>query len=85
MPGRKHSSLITLSDFEKAKMMDEIKDFYLGERNEEIGIIQQQQIMDLFLEQLAPIAYNKGLDDAMRWYKKQQENMESDFYMLYKE
>lgn len=26
-------------------------------------------MLDLFLELLAPIAYNKGLDDAMSWYK----------------
>lgn len=84
MQSRKSSSFITLSDVEKTKMMDEIKAFYLDERDEEIGIIQQQQILDLFLEYLAPIAYNKGLDDAMLWYKRQQENMESDFYLLYK-
>lgn len=84
MQSRKSGSFITLSDVEKTKMLDEIKAFYLDERDEEIGIIQQQQILDLFLEYLAPIAYNKGLDDAMLWYKRQQENMESDFYLLYK-
>lgn len=84
MQRRKTGPLITLSENEKTQMMDEIKAFYLDERDEEIGIIQQQQILDLFLELLAPIAYNKGLDDAMSWYKRQQENIESDFYLLYK-
>lgn len=88
MRERKRSSLnqfISLSEEEKKRIMEEIRAFYLDERDEEIGIIEQQQILDLFLEFLAPAAYNKGLDDAMQWYKKQQENMESDFYMLYKE
>lgn len=79
------NQLIRLSNDEKKRMMEEIKAFYLDERDEEIGIIEQQQILELFLEYLAPAVYNKGLDDAMSWYKKQQENLESDFYMLYKE
>lgn len=57
------NQFISLSDNERTKIMDEIKAFYLNERDEEIGIIEQQQIMDLFLEYLAPVAYNKGLDD----------------------
>lgn len=82
---RSLNQFIPLSDNERTKIMDEIKAFYLDERDEEIGIIEQQQIMDLFLEYLAPVAYNKGLDDALTWYKKQQENLESDFYLLYRE
>lgn len=79
------NQFIQLSDQEKKNLAEEIKAFYLSEREEEIGIIQQQQIVDLFLEHLAPIAYNKGLDDALKWYKRQQDNLESDFYLLYKE
>ena len=76
---------LNLSDEEKKKIQDEITAYYLDVRGEEIGIIENQQIMDLFLEELAPIIYNKALDDAGGWYKKQQENLESDYYALYKD
>lgn len=85
MERRNLNQIIKLSGEEKRKMMDEIKAFYLDERGEEIGIIEQQQIIDLFLDYLAPIAYNKGLDDALKWYRKQQESLEADYYMLYRE
>ena len=49
------------------------------------GIIKQQRIMELFMEQLAPMIYNKALDDAMMWYKRMQDNLEADYYALYKE
>lgn len=42
---------------------------------DEIGMIEQHQIFDLFMEQLALVLYNKALDDAQRWYKTQQDNL----------
>ena len=65
--------------------MDEIAYFFQSEFEKEIGILKQTQILDLFVEQLAPVVYNKALEDAMRWYKRQQDNMEADYYSLYKE
>lgn len=79
------NTVIQLSDEQKKQITDEIKAFYLDVRGDEIGIIEQQQILDLFVEQLAPIVYNKALDDAQRWYRNQQNNMEADYYLLYKE
>lgn len=79
------NTVIQLSDEQKKQIADEIKAFYLDVRGDEIGIIEQQQILDLFVEQLAPIVYNKALDDAQRWYRNQQNNMEADYYLLYKE
>ena len=64
------NQFIRLSEDERKRIMEEIKAFYLEERDEEIGIIEQQQILELFMEYLAPIAYNKGLDDALQWYRK---------------
>lgn len=78
-------TVIQLSDEQKKAIMEEIAAFYLDERDEEIGMIEQSQLLDLFLEQLAPIVYNKALDDAIGWYKRQQENIESDYYLLYKD
>jgi len=31
------------------------------------------------------LVYNRALDDARKWYREQQDNMDSDFFMLYKE
>lgn len=76
---------VNLTDEQKKAIMDQIHNFFLEEYDEDLGIIKQQRIFDLFAEELAPIVYNKALDDAMLWYKRQQENLEADFYSLYKE
>lgn len=81
---RERLSKISLTDQEKKWISDEIKAFYLDERGEDIGIIEQQQLMDLFVEKLGPVIYDKGLDDAIKWYRRQMENLESDYYLLYK-
>lgn len=75
---------IKLSDGEKEKLNSEIKAFYLDVRGEEIGLIEQMQLLDLFEEKMAPVIYNRALDDAKRWFVQRMDNMDGDFYELYK-
>ena len=84
MKRRDSLSQIKLSDVQKEKLKDEIKAFYLDQRGEEIGMIEQIQLLELFEEKMAPIIYNKALDDAKRWYAQTMENLDSDYYALYK-
>ena len=84
MKSRKMIPQIKLSDAQKKKLNDEIKAFYLDVRGEEIGIIEQMQLLELFVQQMAPIIYNKALDDAKQWFSQMMENVDSDFYSLYK-
>ena len=76
MRKRQPLSQIKLSDAQKEK---------LDVRGEEIGMIEQMQILELFEQNMAPIIYNKALDDAKRWFGQMMDNMDSDYYTLYKE
>ncbi len=84
---RKRQSLtqIKLSDSQKEKLNEEIRAFYLDVRGEEIGMIEQMQILELFEQRLAPVIYNKALDDAKKWFGQMMDYMDSEYYMLYKE
>ncbi len=85
MHKRRPLSQIKLSDSQKEKLNEEIRAFYLDVRGEEIGMIEQMQILELFEQRLAPIIYNKALDDAKKWFGQMMDNIDSDFYALYKE
>lgn len=85
MRKRKTLSRIKLSDSQREKLKEEIAAFYLDERGEEIGMIEQLQVLELFEEKMAPIVYNRALEDAKRWFGLIMENAESDYYGLYKE
>ena len=76
---------IRLSDAQKEKLKAEIKAFYLDERGEEIGMIEQMQLLELFEQKMAPIIYNRALEDAKRWFTQMMDNLDSDYYALYKE
>ncbi|GFH89004.1 hypothetical protein IMSAGC002_00249 [Lachnospiraceae bacterium] len=84
MKNRKMIPQIKLSDAQKKQLNDEIKAFYLDERGEEIGIIEQMQLLELFEQKMAPIIYNRALDDARQWFTQMMENVDSDYYTLYK-
>lgn len=84
MKKREQLPQIKLSDEQKKKLNAEIRAFYLDERGEEIGMIEQMQLLELFQQKMAPIIYNKALDDAKKWFGQMMENMDSDYYVLYK-
>lgn len=84
MRKREHLPQIKLSDSQKEKLNEEIRAFYLDERGEEIGMIEQMQLLELFEQKLAPVIYNKALDDARVWYARMMDNVEADYYALYK-
>lgn len=77
--------MIKLTNEQRKAIKEEIHAYYLDERGEDIGIILQEGLLDLFLEQLAPIIYNKALDDAKIWFTRRMDDINSDYYELYKE
>ena len=81
---REPLSQIRLSDSQKEKLKAEIRAFYLDVRGEEIGMIEQMQLLELFERNMAPIIYNRALDDAKAWFTQMMDNLDSDFYALYK-
>ena len=84
MPKREMLYGIHLTEDQKRNMMKEIESFWLDEFDEKTGVIKQQAIFDFFMEQIAPVIYNRALDDAKAWCKQSMENMEDDYYSLYK-
>ena len=74
----------TLNDEEKKRLLDAIITFFDQERNDKIGIIASENLLEFFLNTLGKTIYNKALDDARIWFESKMEFMESDFYTMYK-
>lgn len=73
-----------LTDEDKKKLLEEIKSYFEQERDEKIGIIASESILEFFLDTMGKYIYNKALDNTKEWYDKRIESMESDFYARYK-
>lgn len=83
--GRKSSiQKIELQPERKKLLEREIQTFFQEVRDEEIGVVATQEVMDFFLETLGKEIYNQALDDTKRWHQDMMENMESDFYLMYR-
>lgn len=69
---------------QKKRMQEEIIYFFKEERDEDLGIIGSETILDFFVDMLGETIYNKALDDVKLWLARNVENLESDYYALYK-
>lgn len=76
---------INLTSEEKKQIIDDIVYYFETERDEKLGIIASESIFDFFMDTLGKQIYNKALDDAKQWYGRRMEDVEADFYALYKQ
>ncbi len=70
---------------DRTRMSDEIAAFFKEEHDLELGVIGTGKILDFFQEMLGDRIYNKALDDAKQFYERYADNMETDYYALYKD
>ena len=75
---------INIEKAEKQRLISKTQDFFGNERDEELGIIAAESILDFFVEELSTMFYNKGLDDSRDWIKNRLEELDMDYSSLYK-
>jgi uncharacterized protein (DUF2164 family) len=57
------------------EMISQIKNYFLKERDEEIGDLAAGLILDFILEKLAPEFYNQGVYDSHQYIKDAAEDL----------
>lgn len=77
--------MYSFSEEEKRQMCDEIAQFFKEEHDLDLGVIGTGNIFDFFREMLGNRIYNKALDDARKFYEAYANNMEADYYAMYKD
>lgn len=70
---------------EKRQICDEIAHFFKEEYDLDLGLIGTGNILEFFQKELGDRIYNMALDDAKRFYEKYADNMETDYYALYRD
>lgn len=68
-------NLITLTNERKDEMVSEIKNYFLKERDEEIGDLAASLVLDFILEKIAPEFYNQGVFDSHQYMKDSAEDL----------
>jgi uncharacterized protein (DUF2164 family) len=66
---------ITITKEKKKEMISAIKNYYLKEREEEIGDLASDLILDFIIKELAPEFYNQGVYDSYRYMQNGVEDL----------
>lgn len=73
-----------LSEEKRRATVNEIIDFFLTDREQEIGIIAAEDLLDFFLESVGTELYNKGVEDAVDFLGERFESLQLDLEALKK-
>ena len=71
----RNENAIRLSKENRDEMISGIKQYFLREREEEIGDLAAGLFLDFILEKLAPVFYNQGVDDSYEYMKDAAEDL----------
>jgi len=71
----KKINTIKISKEKRDYMISELKNYFLVERNEDLGDLASALILDFITEKIAPEFYNQGVYDAYNYMNERMEDM----------
>jgi uncharacterized protein (DUF2164 family) len=66
---------IELSKQELEEVIPSLQKFFRQEWEEEIGDLRAKAVLDFFLKEIAPFAYNKGVKDSEAYFRSKVEDL----------
>lgn len=75
---------IEINKDKKKKLISEIRSWFLDNRDEEIGDLQAELLIDTLTEKVGAEIYNQALNDSLNWVKGRLSDLEIDYYTLEK-
>jgi uncharacterized protein (DUF2164 family) len=75
MSGMRKDNSVRLSKERRDEIVDEIKNYFLKEREEEVGDLAAGLILDFILEKIAPEFYNQGVSDSHTYMQDAAEDL----------
>ena len=72
----KRSKKIELSQEDKRDYLEEIISYFKNERNEKIGLVAAEDILDFFMDIIGDKIYKKATNDIKKLLKERMEDIE---------
>ena len=73
----RRTSLLRDTEYDAAR--EWIQTYFSEERDEQLGIIAAEDLLNEFLQNVGVAVYNRALDDSKQWAVRLLENVEIDF------
>ncbi|MDF2606313.1 MAG: hypothetical protein K0S34_503 [Bacillales bacterium] len=58
---------ITFSKEEKQQIIGKIQEFFLNERDEQLGDLAAEIVLDFIIKEIGPKLYNQGVNDSHQY------------------
>jgi uncharacterized protein (DUF2164 family) len=71
----KHSDTIKVTKEKRDEMVTAIKNYFLKEREEELGDLAAGLMLEFIIEELAPEFYNRGVHDSYKYMEDSIEDL----------
>lgn len=75
MIGVEDMERIKLSKETKEEMRYKIIEYFSKERDEDLGELASQLILDFFIDELSPYIYNQGVEDSYTYIRDKSEDL----------
>jgi uncharacterized protein (DUF2164 family) len=69
---------------ERKRLIRAVQKFFSEQRDEDIGVIAADGVVDFFIDTLGAALYNAALDSARAWFAQALGNLEVDYDQLYR-
>lgn len=66
---------IKVNESQKLEMIDKVKKYFKEERNESLGDLAADLVLDFFIKELAPNIYNQGVEDSYAYIRDSTEDI----------
>lgn len=66
---------IELTKEQKSHAIESIQKYFLNERDESIGMLQGQLILDFIIEKIGPSIYNQAINDMQKYLGEKVDDM----------
>ncbi|ASS69261.1 MULTISPECIES: DUF2164 domain-containing protein [unclassified Paenibacillus] len=67
---------------QKKQLIGELQHYFLMERDEELGELPAELMLDFMLSLLSPVIRNQAVEDAVRTVRERMGALEEDLYSL---
>ena len=73
---------IQFSKQQKDQLVGEIQKYFLKERNEELGNLEAENILEFFKSELGPHYFNEGVKQSRKVAEEKMAQLEEELYSL---
>ena len=82
---KKTADISLLSPEQRKTAISSIIDYFANERDEQIGIIAAEGILDMFLDQVGPHLFNQGVRQTKKLVEQHFQEIDFDIELLMKD